>query len=117
MANTYDRDEVYKIKFTDEDVALAVSQMDKTEHLKTIATLSIDEMSGEALRAFGNLADALNASVHKQYGTLEIMVPKPESEIADQALYRLRFYSNHEDLRDLRAAEQGIEPKNDPKSD
>jgi hypothetical protein len=111
MANTYDNTEVYKIEFTEDDIKAAVEAMNVQDKNNTVATLTANMLSGGALITFGELAVCLKGKVCKLYGSLEIMVPKTESELADHALYHLRFYGTHAELRDQRAEEQGIEPK------
>jgi hypothetical protein len=111
MANTYDNTEVYKIQFTEDDIKAAVEAMNVQDKHNTVATLTADMLTGGALSKFGELATFLKGQVYKQYGSLEIVVPKTESELVDHALYHLRFFGTHAEIRDQRAAEQGIQPK------
>lgn len=108
---TYSWQNVQKISFTDADIELATSELSPSDVVKTVATLTSQQVPPFALKAFGELAISLTGQVTMEFGNLAIVVPKTASELRDSASYNLHYSSRYEDLRDERALESGVEPE------
>ena len=107
----YDYREIRKIKFTDEDIESEIGALTTDERHKTVAHMDVDFVSGDAIGHFAKLAYSLDGRVKQTYNGLDIVVAKNDTEMRDQALYNLRYNSSNEDLRDIRARESGVQPK------
>lgn len=106
----YDYRDIYKIKFTEDDVTLALESVTPDQSQKVICRLESTTVRAGVLESFAELAQRLYGDIKSNYG-LEILVDKDEDELRAQALHNLRYNAEYADLRDQRAAESGVQPK------
>lgn len=107
----YSYADLAKIEFNNEDVEVALAALTPDERTVEVASLNVDYLTGAVLQTFGRLATQIDGTVNKDYRGLTIKVPKRQDALVEQAVQNLRYSSRHADIRDERAAEQGIEPQ------
>lgn len=117
MTRRIDYKAVSRIEFTDDDIEAFLPDTGPNGTTRQVASLDIrmlpDETASPAtIEAFARLARTLKLSVTVNYSSLQINRDLTDEERREAALTTLRY--GHTDLaaqvRDARAAEQGINP-------
>jgi hypothetical protein len=101
------------IEFTKADIAGVIADLSKEERFKPAANIQLQFVKGGVLPAIQALAVALDGVVKSDYAGITIQVPKDNAELRDTAVEKLRSNEAYFEIRDKRAAEQGIEPQSD----
>lgn len=112
--NSYSYADVIKIRFTEEDIDMALAEILPDDRVKAAVTIQETVLGPLSIEALGMIAsDIKGGRMTTLYGNLAIVRPKTHDELREQALYDLRYTSRYADVRDERAAESGVSPRQD----
>lgn len=110
MART-NHDAVAALKFTDEDVEFALSELTSEDRYMQLGSLTLDTYNEDVIKAMSALAKVAGGTLRPSYGTMSIVRHKSATELRSAAEYNLRngYGAPFKGLREVRAAEQGLE--------
>lgn len=97
------------LKFTQSDMSRARGALDFDQKFRVASSYDMTGYPlGDGVEAFGKLAQALNGYVRATENRLEVIFTRPMDERDAAARLALMTSPEYADLRDKRAAEQGL---------